>query len=67
MEEAFEMKFTLNEWNFILHCLSLAAREYEKEMNSSPPSDDEHSSYRLFKKYLRQARSIMDRIENSEI
>ena len=62
-----QMRFTLNEWNFILHCLSVAAREYEKQMNKSPKDDDENSSYQIFRRQFREARRLIDFIENSEI
>jgi len=61
------MKFTLKEWNFIVHCLDVAAREYEKQMNNSPKMDDEISAYQIFRRQFREARRLIDFIENSEV
>lgn len=61
------MKFTLKEWNFIKHCIECAGRDFEKDMLESKPSDNEYSSYQIYKRQMEQAHALAAKIENAEI
>ena len=61
------MKFTFEEWKFILHCMGCAKNDFERLMNESTVSDKELSSYQIFKKQMGQAESIIRKINSAEI
>lgn len=59
------MEFTFKEWQFIHYCLETAKREYEQQMNNSNVSDEEYSTYQIFRRQIDRAQSIIDRIDNA--
>ena len=61
------MKFTFEEWKFILHCMGCARNDFERLMNNSEVSDRELSSYQVFKKQMEQAGNIIRKINSAEI
>ena len=61
------MKFTIEEWKFIQHCLECASREFEAQMNSSTVSDKELSSYQIFKRQTEKANYLVNKLKNAEI
>lgn len=61
------MKFTFEEWKFIQHCLECASREFEKQMNDSKVSDEELSSYQIFKRQTEKANYLVNKLKNAEI
>lgn len=61
------MKFTFEEWKFIQHCLEVAKREFEEEMNDSEVSDKELSNYQIFKREAEKADYLVNKLKNSEI
>lgn len=61
------MKFTFDEWKFIQHCIECAGREFEKMMLDSKPSDEELSSYQIFRRQMEQADVLVKKIKSSEI
>lgn len=61
------MQFTLSEWNFIKHCLEVAAREFEKQAQSCTISDNENSMYRIFRRQKMQASDLAYEIENTPL
>jgi hypothetical protein len=61
------MKFTFKEWGMIKHCLECAERDFIDEMNKSKPSEEELSSYQIFKRQAERTREFINRIENAEL
>lgn len=61
------MKFTFKEWTLIKHDLEVAEREYLKMIEECKPSNDEFSSYQIFKRHAERTRDFINRIENAEI
>lgn len=61
------MQFTLDEWNFIKHCIEVAAREFDRQSEDCTPSDKENSMYRIFRRQYIKAQSIISDIENTPL
>lgn len=61
------MKFTFEEWKFIQHCIEVAGREFEQQMQDSTVSDKETSYYQIFKRQMEKANALTEKIKNSEI
>ena len=61
------MKFNFKEWNFIKHCIEVANRDFEKQMELSKQSESESSCYQIFKRQTEQAKALIARIGSSEI
>ncbi len=61
------MKFTFKEWGKIKHDLEVAESEYIKMMTECKPSDEEMSTYQIFKRSAEQTREFIERIENAEL
>ncbi len=61
------MKFTFDEWKFIQHCLEVASREFEEQMNNSKVSDEHLSSYQIFKRQTEKANYLVNTLINTEI
>ena len=61
------MKFSLNEWNFIKHCIETASKKYEEIMQECKPSNNETSFYQIYKRQMEQANIIIEKIENAKI
>ena len=61
------MKFTFEEWKFIQHCLECASREFERQMQDCKVSDEELSSYQIFKRQTEKANYLVNKLKNAEI
>lgn len=61
------MNFTLKEWNFIKHCLEVAAKEFEKQHEDCTPSDREASVYRIYERQYLKAIELAHDIENTPL
>lgn len=61
------MKFTFEEWKFIQHCIEVAGRDFEKMMQRSTVSDKEVSCYQIFKRQMEKARTLTEKLKNSEM
>lgn len=61
------LQFTVTELNKIAHALEVATREYEDQMNTSKVSDEPYSSYQIFKRQIKDASILRDRILNTPV
>ena len=61
------MKFTFKEWQSIRHSLTVARIQYEKQMNEAKPSDDNLSSYQIFKRQTEEVGIFLNKIDSAEM
>ena len=61
------MKFTFEEWGKIKHALEVARNEYEKQMQTSTPNDDQYCSYQIFKRQMADVDGLLHKLVTAEI